>query len=158
MQKTQAMRLLEGKGVPYEAVTYPSDERDATVVAEHVGAPPAQVYKTLVVVRERGKPFLVMVPGHRQLDLKKMAKAVGEKKLQMAGHEEAERLTRLEVGGISPLMLINRGFDVVLDASARQHEQIYVSAGQKGINLKVPVDGLTSLTDAQIIDVAEGER
>lgn len=155
MQKTQAMRLLEGKGVPYEAVTYPSDERDATMVAEHVGASPAQVYKTLVVVRQRGKPFLVMVPADRQLDLKKMAQAVGEKKLQMAGHEEAERLTRLEVGGISPLMLLNRGFEVVLDESARQHEQIYVSAGQKGINLKVPVDGLTSVTGARTLDVAQ---
>lgn len=155
MQKTLAMRLLEGKGVPYEAVTYPRDERDATVVAEHLGVSSSQVFKTLVVVRERGKPFLTMVPADRQLDLKKMAKGVGEKKLKMASHEEAERMTRLEVGGISPLALINRGFDIVLDASAQQYEEIYISAGEKGINIRVPVSGLRELTGATYLDVAE---
>ena len=66
-QKTLAMRLLEGKKVPYEAVTYPNTERDATVVARHLGVPAAQVFKTLVVTRERGKPILVMIPADRQL-------------------------------------------------------------------------------------------
>lgn len=154
MQKTLAMRLLEGKGVPYEAVTYPQEERDAEVVAEHLGAAPSQVFKTLVVVRDRGKPLLTMVPADQQLDLKKMAKAVGEKKLKMASHEEAERLTRLQVGGISPLALINRGFDIVLDASAQQYQEIYVSAGEKGINIRVPVSGLVEVTGAEYLDVA----
>ncbi len=154
MQKTQAMRLLEGKGVPYEAVTYPPGERDATVVARHLGVPASQVFKTLVAVREQGKPFLVMVPANRQLDLKKMAKAVGEKKVQLASHEEAERLTGLQVGGVSALMLINRGFDVLLDESAREFESIFVSAGQKGINIKVSVEGLRSVTGARFLDVA----
>ena len=155
MQKTQAMRLLEGKGVPYEAVTYPPEERNAAVVARQLGAPAEQVFKTLVVVRERGKPFLVMVPVHRQLDVKKMAKAVGEKKVQLAPHEEAERLTGLQVGGISALMLINRGFDILLDESAGAFESIYVSAGEKGINIKVPVEGLVSVTGARLLDVAQ---
>ncbi|HSM56803.1 MAG TPA: aminoacyl-tRNA deacylase [Candidatus Sulfomarinibacteraceae bacterium] len=154
MQKTLAMRLLEGKGVPYEAVTYPEDERDAEVVASHLGASPSQVFKTLVVVRERGKPFLTMVPADRQLDLKKMAKEVGEKKLNMASHEEAERMTRLEVGGISPLALINRGFDIVLDTSAQQYDEIYISAGEKGINIRVPVSGLVDVTGATYLDVS----
>lgn len=156
MQKTIAMRLLEGKGVPYEAVTYPSDERDATVVAQHLGVPASQVYKTLVVVRQRGKPFLSVIPADRQLDLKKMARNVNEKKLKMATHEEAEKLTRLQVGGISPLALINRGFEIIVDESARQLAEIYVSAGEKGINLKVPVAGLMEVTGARFVDVAEG--
>lgn len=157
MQKTIAMRLLEGKGVPYEAVTYPSDERDATVVAQHLGVPASQVYKTLVVVRQRGKPFLSVIPADRQLDLKKMARNVNEKKLKMATHEEAEKLTRLQVGGISPLALINRGFEIIVDESARQLAEIYVSAGEKGINLKVPVAGLMEVTGARFVDVAEDE-
>ncbi|SRR5690606_35145556 len=156
MQKTIAMRLLEGKGVPYEAVTYPSDERDATVVAQHLGVPASQVYKTLVVVRQKGKPFLSVIPADRQLDLKKMARNVNEKKLKMATHEEAEKLTRLQVGGISPLALINRGFEIIVDESARQLAEIYVSAGEKGINLKVPVAGLMEVTGARFVDVAEG--
>ena len=156
MPKTIAMRLLEGKGVPYEAVTYPSDERDATVVAQHLGVPASQVYKTLVVVRQKGKPFLSVIPADRQLDLKKMARNVNEKKLKMATHEEAEKLTRLQVGGISPLALINRGFEIIVDESARQLAEIYVSAGEKGINLKVPVAGLMEVTGARFVDVAEG--
>lgn len=155
MQKTLAMRLLEGKGVNYEALTYPSDERDATVVAEHLGVPAAQVFKTLVVLRDLGKPFLAMIPADRQLDLKKMAKAVGEKKLQMASHDEAEKLTRLQVGGISPLMLLNRGFEIILDGTAHTFDAIYVSAGKKGINLKVPIEGLVQVTGARILDVAD---
>lgn len=155
MQKTLAMRLLEGKGVPYEALTYPRSERDATVVAQHIGIPAEQVFKTLVVVRDRGKPFLVLVPAPRQLDLKKMAREVGEKKLKMASHEEAERLTRLEVGGISPLALLNRGFEMIIDSSATDHDEICVSAGEKGINLKVPVIGLVEVTGARYLDVAE---
>jgi len=157
MQKTLAMRLLEGKGIHYEVVTYPSSERDATVVARHLAVSASQVFKTLVVVRERGKPFLAMVPADRQLDLKKMAKAVGEKKLHMASHDEAEKMTRLKVGGISPLALLNRGFDVILDRLAQQFEAIYVSAGEKGINLKVPVNGLVKVTGARYLDVASTE-
>lgn len=157
MQKTLAMRLLEGKGVQYEAVTYPSSERDATVVAKHLGVPAAQVFKTLVVLREIGKPLLAMIPANRQLDLKKTAKAVGEKKLQMASHDEAEKLTRLQVGGISPLMLLNRGFEMILDENAQAFAAIYLSAGKKGINLRVPVEGLLKVTGARILDIAGSE-
>lgn len=155
MKKTLAMRLLEGKNVPYEAFSYPADERDAAVVAEKIGVPAAQVFKTLVVQRQRGKPFLVMVPADRELDLKKMAKAVGEKKVTMASHSEAEELTGLEVGGISALALINRGFDIVLDRSARQHEKICISAGEIGINIGVPVEGFVRVTGADYLDVAQ---
>ena len=154
MKKTLAMRLLEGKNVPYEAYAYPEDERDAEAVAEYIGIPAGQVFKTLVVQRRRGKPFLVMVPADRQLDLKKMAKEVGEKKVTMASHGEAEELTGLEVGGISPLALINRGFDIVLDVTAREYETICISAGEKGINMGVPVEGLVQVTGADFVDVS----
>jgi Cys-tRNA(Pro)/Cys-tRNA(Cys) deacylase len=151
MQKTLAMRLLDGKKIAYEAVTYPEDERDAVLVAKHLGVPARQVFKTLVVTRERGKPLLVMIPADRQLDLKRLASELGEKKLQMASHQEAERLTRLQVGGISALALINRGFAVTLDGSAQEFEAIFVSAGVKGINLKVGVADLVRLTRAKMV-------
>ena len=151
VQKTLAMRFLDGKKVRYEAVTYPVSERDAETVARHLGVAPAQVFKTLVVTRERGKPLLVMLPADRQLDLKLLAKEVGEKKLQMATHQEAERMTRLQVGGISALALINRGFAVTIDVAAQQYEAIYVSAGEKGVNLKVGVADLVRLTNAKYV-------
>lgn len=154
-QKTLAMRLLEGKKVPYEAFTYPESERDATIVARHLGAPAGQVFKTLVVTRERGKPILVMIPADSQLDLKLLAKELGEKKLQMATHQEAEKLTRLQVGGISPLALINKGFQITIDVAAREHEAIYISAGEKGINLKVGVADLLRVTGARVVRAAD---
>jgi Cys-tRNA(Pro)/Cys-tRNA(Cys) deacylase len=151
MQKTLAMRLLDGKKVAYEAVTYPEDERDAILVAQHLGVPAAQVFKTLVVTRERGKPLLVMIPADRQLDLKLLASELGEKKLQLASHQQAEELTRLQVGGISALALLNRGFAVTLDIAAHAFEAIYVSGGAKGINLKVGVADLQQLTGAKMV-------
>ncbi|MBP8001904.1 MAG: YbaK/EbsC family protein [Candidatus Promineifilaceae bacterium] len=155
IKKTLAMKVLEGKKIPYEVVTYPNTERDALQVAAALGVPPEQVYKTLVVVRAKGKPFLTIIAAPQQLNLKKMAKVVGEKKLDMATHKEAEQLTKLQVGGISALALLNKGFVIVLDQSAQAHEYIYVSAGEKGINLKVPVTGLLDITEAQVLDVAD---
>jgi len=153
VQKTLAMRLLEGKGVPYEAVTYDDSVRDAEIVAGQLGVAAARVFKTLIVIRDRGKPFAVMVPAESQLDLKKMARKVGEKKVKMAAHAEAEKLTGLQVGGISPLLLINKGFEILIDVSATEHDKIYISAGEKGINLEVPVTALIELTGAEFVDV-----
>lgn len=157
MRKTLAMRLLDGKGVSYETLTYPSDERNAVVVAGLIGIPPGQVFKTLVVRRDIGKPLLIMIPSNRQLDLKKTAKALGEKKVKLASHAEAEEMTQLQVGGISPLALINRGFDVVLDASAQTFGAVSLSAGEKGVNVRIAVADLIKLTRAIVLDVATNE-
>jgi Cys-tRNA(Pro)/Cys-tRNA(Cys) deacylase len=149
MEKTLAMKVLEGKKVAYEAVVYPDTERDAVQVAQALGVSPSQVFKTLVVTRPSGKPLLVMLPADRQLDLKQLAKAVGEKKLKMATHSEAEELTGLQVGGISALALLHRPFAIYLDTAARDYEHIYISAGKRGINLKVGVKDLVKVTGAR---------
>jgi Cys-tRNA(Pro)/Cys-tRNA(Cys) deacylase len=153
--KLNSMRLLEAHGVPYEIFTFPPDQHSALEVAEAAGAPAEQVYKTLVVQRERGKPLLVMVAADRQLDLKRLASAVGEKKLRMASHSDAERLTGLQVGGISPLALLNRGFDIVLDQRATGQDRIYLSAGQRGLNLILAVDDLLRVTGAPLVEASE---
>lgn len=157
--KTMAMKLLEGKRVPYEAFPYSADIHDAEEVAAVVGAAAEEVYKTLVVLSDspaKARPMLVMVPANRQLDLKKLAKGVGAKKLRMATHREAEALTKLQVGGISALALVNRGFAVYLDESAQKQERIYVSAGQRGIQLRLGVKDLVKITNARYVDAAEG--
>lgn len=152
--KTLAMKLLDGKKVAYEVHSYPESERDAEIIADLIGVPAGIVFKTLVVVRDRGKPMLVMVPADRQLDLKKLAKAIGEKKVKMASHHEAEELTGLEVGGISALALLNRGFTVYLDKSAQAYERIFVSAGQRGVDVELAVYDLVKLTKAHLIDAS----
>ena len=152
-KKTNAMKLLEGKKVPYESFTYPPNLGDAQEVAAALDWPAGQVFKTLVVPRPKpGKPMLVMIPADRQLDLKKLAKAVGEKKLKMATQREAEQLTRLQVGGISALALLNRGFDIYLDESALLFEQIIISAGQRGLQIKLAVPDLVRICRARMVD------
>ena len=138
MDKTNSMRLLDARKIPYRAKEYdPSREfHDAAEAAALIGAPVEAVYKTLVVLREsKGKSLLIMIPAHREVDLKLLAKEMGEKRLRMATQREAEQLTGLQVGGISALALLNRGFEVCLDASAQSLEKIHISAGVRGIDL-----------------------
>lgn len=155
-EKLQSMRLLEGKKLSYRALTYPDDLRDAEVIASVLSLPPEQVFKTLVVLPpEMGKkPMLAMIPAHMQLDLKKLAAAAGAKKLKMASHREAEAMTGLQVGGISPVALINKGFVVYIHESVGGLAQVCVSAGKRGVQLQLAPRDLIKLTNARPVDIA----
>jgi Cys-tRNA(Pro)/Cys-tRNA(Cys) deacylase len=159
-KKTLAMRVLEGQDVAYEAVAFPDSIHDAVGVADHVGVPRDHVYKTLVVeAAEPGfKPMLIMIAGDQQLDLKRVAQAVGAKKAHMATQADAERLTHLKVGGISALALLNRGFDVYIDEPALELDYVVVSAGKRGHNLRLSVEDLIAVTGAQPIDATGSEE
>jgi Cys-tRNA(Pro)/Cys-tRNA(Cys) deacylase len=148
-EKTNAMRALDAGRVPYETYTYPPELHSAVEVAQHLGLSPDDVYKTLVVLRDRGRPLLVMAPGDRELDERRFARAIGEKHVAMAPKVEAERLTGLQVGGIGALALIGRKFDVYIDARADERDTILVNAGRRGLNLRVPVKDLVALTAAR---------
>lgn len=159
-EKTLAMKLLEGKKIPYEVAVYPNHMRDAEEIAVVLGLPAAQVFKTLVILPpgttgRAAKPLLTIIPADRQLNLKKVARVLDVKKVQMASHKEAEAMTGLQVGGISALALLNKGFGVYLDASAGQYEQIYVSGGQKGVDIKLKVTDLVKVTNAKMADLVE---
>jgi Cys-tRNA(Pro)/Cys-tRNA(Cys) deacylase len=151
VEKTNAIRLLEQQRVPYEALSYDPEIHSAVGVAEVVGVPPGQVYKTLVVLREEpgSRPLLVMVPGPDELDPRLLARSLGAKAVRMAPHKEAERLTGLQVGGIGALALLNRPFTVCIDQAALDHEWILVNGGRRGLNLKVAVPDLLRVTKAQ---------
>jgi Cys-tRNA(Pro)/Cys-tRNA(Cys) deacylase len=153
--KTNAMRLLDTRGVPYTTHTFSTEIHSAEGVAQAVGIAPERVFKTLVVVPTPTgrRPYLAIVPATGELDLKKLANAAGEKKLRMASHKQAEQLTGLQVGGISPLALLNRGFRVLLERCAREHDTILVSAGKRGINLELPVAALIEITGARVADL-----
>ena len=92
------------------------------------------------------------------VDLKLVAAAVGEKKVYLPSERDAETLTGLQAGGISPLALINKGFRVLIDATAREHGQIHVSGGQRGLNIKLSLDDLIKLTNAQVAPVSRPEQ
>lgn len=157
VKKTLAMRVLEGQGIPYEVIEFPSDIHDARGVAEYARVPVDHVYKTLVAEADEPgfKPMLVMIAADRSLDLKKLAKVVGAKKTRMATHADAERMTRLQTGGISALALLNRGFSIYIDEPATALDFIVVSAGQRGLNLRLDPAALIRVTGAEVVDVSE---
>jgi Cys-tRNA(Pro)/Cys-tRNA(Cys) deacylase len=140
--------------VQYEAMSFSPQVHSAVGVAEALDVDTAMVYKTLVAVPLDGHPLLVLVPGEHDLDLKRTARAVGAKKVRMASHREAESLTGLKTGGISALALLGRSFVVVIDGRCRALDEIVVSAGARGINLRLAVDDLVRVTGALVADVA----
>lgn len=158
-EKTQAMRALEGKRISYDVLAYSDAMRDAEEIARSLGLSPAEVYKTLVVMPPEGskKPLLVMIPADAHLDLRKLAAAVGAKKLKMATQREAEQLTGLQVGGISAVALLNKPFAVYIHRAAEALPVICVSAGKRGFQLRVVTKELIKLTNARPIDVATTE-
>jgi len=153
-QRTNAMRILDSRGVAYQVLKFSPDIHSGSGVAEAVGVPSDTVFKTLVVLRPKGKGILVMLPANQELDLKKLASSLGERKLQMASHRQAEALTNLQVGGISALALLSRPFDVFIVSEALQHAEILVSAGRRGINLRLGVPDLIDITGAEVIDLS----
>lgn len=151
-------RLLDARKIPYEAHVFPPEKLGAIEVAELTGVPPEQVFKTIVIKREKpGKPILAVVPGPSTVDLKLLAAFLGEKKVHLPTEREAEQLTGLQAGGISPLALINKGFQVVIDIDAQQYAEIYISGGQRGLDIKLPVDALAKLVHARFGRVSHRE-
>jgi Cys-tRNA(Pro)/Cys-tRNA(Cys) deacylase len=152
--KLNSMRILDQQGINYTVHEFPEAIHSADGVAGYVGLPPEMVYKTLVVLPATGKPMLVMVAGSRELNLKKLAKAVGQKKVQMVPHKEAEALTGLQTGGISALALLHKNFPVYLDRPALELDRILISAGQRGVNLELPVEDLKRITGAKVVETS----
>ncbi len=161
MEKTHAMRVLDARGIAYEATTYDASGafQSADEAAALLGVDASSVYKTLVVLNDdaatggaRTKPMLVMVPAPSQIDLKALAKSIGAKKLRMATQREAERLTGMQVGGISPLGLKQPArFEILIDKAASGIETIHVSAGARGVDLALRTEHLVAVTGAGFV-------
>jgi Cys-tRNA(Pro)/Cys-tRNA(Cys) deacylase len=153
--KNNVTRLLDSRKVAYSTHEYDGSAfHSADEVARLIGVPVDQVYKTIVVLREdkTRKPLLVMVAAPRAIDLKKLAASLGEKKLHIAKHDEAEKLTGLPVGGISALALLSKPFEVCLDRSALDFECIHLSGGQRGLDVQLGVKDLIALTKAKTVE------
>jgi len=149
-------RFLDSRKVHYQAYETPAEKMGAVEAATFLNVPPEMVFKTIVVTREKPKkPLLAVVPGPISVDLKLLAAALGEKKVHLPTEREAEQLTGLQAGGISPLALINKGFQVVIDSSAQKFPEIHISAGQRGLNIKLPVADLIKLTHARLASICQ---
>lgn len=142
-------RFLDSRKVNYAAHDLPAEKLGALEAAQILGVPAEQVFKTIVTKREKGKPVLAVIPGPRVVDLKLLASFLGEKKMSLPTEREAEQLTGLQAGGISPLALINKGFQVVIDSAAQSFDQIFISGGQRGLNIRLGVNDLAGLVNAK---------
>ena len=152
-------RFLDSQKVSYIAFETPVEKMGARETSEFLKVPLEQVFKTIVVTREKPRrPLLVLIPGASIVDLKPLAAFLGEKKVHLPTEREAEGLTGLQAGGISPLALLNKGFQVVLDSSAQNYEAIHVSGGQRGRNIRLPVADLIRLTKARLASVSKPEK
>ena len=147
-------RFLDSRKIPYTAFDTPPQKLGALETAQFLGLEPDTVFKTIVVTREKPKkPLLVVAPGTASVDLMLLAAALGEKKVHLPTEREAEQLTGVQAGGISPLALVNMGFHVVIDASAQTHDEIHISGGQRGLNIRLRVADLIRLTGARVAAV-----
>lgn len=155
MRTNNVTRMLEARKIPYQALELPERKLSALDVADILELPADMVFKTIVVKREKaGKPILALVPGGSEVNPKALAACLNEKKVHITTQSEAEALTGLLAGGISPLALNNKGFQVVIDQSARELDQVLVSGGQWGLQISLSPADLAKLTNARFAPIA----
>ena len=150
-------RFLDARKVNYIAHELPAEKLGAVEAAQYMGVSADQVFKTIVITREKKKSVLAVIPGPRTVDLKLLASFLTEKKVSLPTERETEELTGLQAGGISPLALINKGFQVVIDSTAQGYEKIYISGGQRGLDIQLPVNDLVKLTNASFGNISKEE-
>ena len=155
MAANNVTRLLDARKIKYTAYDLPAEKIGGLETAQLLDISPDLVYKTIVITREKpGKPLLAVIPAPGEVNLKAVATFLNEKKVHLPTQREAEQLTGLLAGGISPLALLNKGFQVLLDKSALNHSEIHISGGQRGLNISLPVSALIELTRARLAEIS----
>lgn len=158
-QKTNVARLLDKAGIAYELVAYPVDESNlaANHIAETLGEDIRRVFKTIVLTGDRTRYFVCVVPGDCEIDLKKASKAVGNKKSELLPLKELLPLTGYIRGGCSPIGM-KKPFPTFFHTTALDFDHIFVSAGQRGLQLKISPADLIGYVGASTADlVADNE-
>ncbi|MGN0979609.1 MAG: Cys-tRNA(Pro) deacylase [Candidatus Avoscillospira sp.] len=156
MTKTNAVRLIEQAGLPFRTAEYEYDESDlgGLHAAQAVGMPPEQVFKTLVARGEKRGVLVFCIPVCCALDLKKAAKAAGDKKVEMVHMKELLGLTGYIRGGCSPIGM-KRSYPTFIDETAELFDEIAVSAGMRGQQLILGPDDLIHYADMTVCDLTE---
>ena len=151
------MRLLDTQKIKYETAEYEVDENDLSGVhlAETVGVDVSVVYKTLVVRGEKNGINVFVIPAAKELDLKRCAAAAGDKRVEMIHVNELLPLTGYIRGGCSPVGM-KKKYPTFIDSSAFSHERIYVSAGQRGVQLIISPEDLKNAVSAVVGDYVRG--
>ena len=154
MTKTNAMRLLEKAGIPFATAEYEVDESDlsGTHAAEVLGQNPDTMFKTLVLKGDKSGYFVCCIPVNKELDLKKAAKASGNKKCEMLHVKDLLGVTGYIRGGCSPVGM-KKKFPTFMDISAENYEKISVSAGMRGIQMITDPKKLCAYIGAEFSDI-----
>ena len=154
--KTNAARLLDTLGIPYELRTYEVDPDDLTAisVARKIGLPPEQVFKTLLADTNTGEHVFAVIPGDVELDLKKLAHAAKAKKTELASLKEVEPLTGYIRGGVT-VMGAKKQFPAFADETIELFDHISVSAGQRGLQLLLAPSDYLRAADATLADLTK---
>ena len=156
MKKTNAARLLDAKSISYELAEYEVDENDlsATSLAKKIGQNVEQIFKTLVLRGDKTGVFVVVVPGNAEVDLKKAAKISGNKNCAMVLQKELLGLTGYIRGGCSPLGM-KKPYPIYIHETCQLFDTIFISAGQRGLQLKLNPEDLIWMTGAVVCDATE---
>lgn len=155
MDKTMVMKILDQKKIKYNAHYYDAQSLDAVYVANTLNQDPLRVFKTLVTIGS--KYYVFMVPANKELDLKKCAKILKEKKIEMIKQKDLEPLTGYIHGGCSPIGM-KKLFPTFIDESAKNYETIFFSAGKIGAQVEVAPSDLVKLISCRYIDLCKGEN
>jgi Cys-tRNA(Pro)/Cys-tRNA(Cys) deacylase len=157
--KTNAARLLDQLGVAYEVREYEVDPNDlaAETVAEKIGFPPEQVFKTLVGRGERNGVVMAVIPGDQELDLKALASAAGERKIQLVPVKELQPLTGYIRGGVTALAA-KREFPVFVDETIELFDTVSVSAGTGGLQILISPSDYVRAVQARVVPLAKPKR
>ena len=155
VEKTNAARLLDRAKIAYELIPYQVDEEHlaATHVAEQLGEEIACVFKTLVLCGDRTGYFVCVVPGDHEVDLKAAAKVSGNKKVDLIPMKELLPVTGYIRGGCSPIGM-KKAFPTYIHASASEHPFIYISAGVRGLQLKLAPSDLAAYVRATFAEIS----
>lgn len=153
-QKTNAVRKLEQQKIPFELIEYElsGDQVDGVTVATKIGYPVFVVYKTLLVTTGTNKHYVCIVPVHKELNLKEVAKAVGEKKVELLPLKDLLPTTGYIRGGCSPIGM-KKLLPTWIDESAKELDFIIVSGGRIGLQVKMSLQDLLRLTNGQIAEI-----
>ena len=158
IQKTNAARLLDSKKIAYELIPYEVDENDlsAVHVAAQLGEPIDRVFKTLVLHGDRSGYFVCVVPGENEVDLKSAAKATGNKSCNLIPMKELLPLTGYIRGGCSPIGM-KKPFPTYIHSTCMDFDYIYVSAGVRGLQLRISPNDLCKAVGAKVGDLIAEE-
>jgi len=154
--KTNAIRMVEQKKIPYTEHEYEWDEShlSASSVAEQLPESQSRIFKTLVAVGNVTGPLVAVIPGEAGLNLKKLAKVSGNKKVEMLHLKDLEATTGYIRGGCSPIGM-KKLFPTYLDQIAESYEQIIVSAGRRGLQMELAPQDICALTSGQFADIKQ---